>query len=172
MRAKKNVDSVKLEFRNAVLTEARMANYLRSRQKKGAELKGEIMLAVSAFYSVYAIAEDPNSTEIEIERAFVNSLNMLSGQMSELDVYCRGRFNLSATTWARFGELPSNVSSTFPTGSIASSPSAAKIPQAIDPALPVEIAWGDIDPTDFSDEEYEAHYAKMPRMNPITLPTD
>jgi MgtE intracellular N domain len=128
MRAKKNVDSVKLEFRNAVLTEARMANYLRSRQKKGAELKGEIMLAVSAFFSVYSIAEDPNSTEIEIERAFVKSLNSLSGQMSELEVYCRGRFNLSATTiWARFGELPSNVSPTF--GSII----PAAIAHAIEP---------------------------------------
>lgn len=179
MAVDKIIDSVKLTFRENSPQEVRLINYLRGQRSKGKELKTEMMKAVASFFDVYAIAEDPNSTQSEIEQAFVKSLNMLSGQMSDLEVYCRGRIPLSSDSWKRFGLLPSSFPSSASTGLIAPLPSSA-LPAAIAQAIelvpaaspPEEIAWGDIDPYELSDEEREAHYAKMPRLNPITLPND
>lgn len=128
-----------VNFSETNLLEIRLITHLKNkRESSGEEVKAQVIHALTAFYSVYAIAEDPNSTQAEVEQAFTKSLNMLSGQMSDIAAYCRGRIPLSTDSWQRFGLLPSS----FPplaisTGSIAfpppSPPPAVKIAQVIEP---------------------------------------
>jgi hypothetical protein len=182
MRAKRAIDSVKLEFRENHPTEARISSYLRSRQAQGKELKSEVMTAVIAFFETYAIADDPLCSPSDLHDSWIRSLNLLSGQMSSLSACVERKIQVQPESWRRFALVPTGgvIAQSPPTGSIApsplsqaiASPPPAVIPQAIEPAPSVEIAWEDIDPYELSDEEYKAHMAKMPRMNLITLPND
>lgn len=164
-----------VNFSETNLLEVRLITYLKNtRESSGDEVKAQVIRALTAFYSVYAIAEDPNSTQAEVEQAFTKSLNMLSGQMSDIAAYCRGRIPLSTDSWQRFGLLPSS----FPplaisTGSIAPLPQAiaspppspspaveiAQVPQSVPVAPPPEV---EIDVENMSDEEYDAYLRSLP----------
>jgi hypothetical protein len=51
MRAKRAVDIIAIELRDANQNEARISSYLRSRQAQGKELKSEVMTAMTAWLS-------------------------------------------------------------------------------------------------------------------------
>jgi hypothetical protein len=88
--------------------EARIANYLKFvKENVGIEIKPQIIRAVVAFFDTYAIGEDTNSSPQQIEEAFINSLNALSSEMSNLNAYCRIRHGIDVgpKTWKRFGLL-------------------------------------------------------------------
>jgi hypothetical protein len=97
---------INISFLESNPQEARIASYLKVvKETVGIEVKPQIMRAVTAFFDTYAIGEDPNSSPEQIEEAFVNSLNSLSSELSNLDAYCRIRhgIDLSPNTWKRFG---------------------------------------------------------------------
>jgi hypothetical protein len=180
MRAKRAVDIIAIELRDANQNEARISSYLRSRQAQGKELKSEVMTAMTAFFETYAIADDPLCSPSDLHDSWIRSLNLLSGQMSSLSACVERKIHVQPESWRRFALVPtgqpmmlSSTGSIAPLPqAIASSPPAVNIPQAIEPAPSAEIAWGDIDTEDMTDQEYKAHMAKRPRMNPITLPND
>jgi hypothetical protein len=120
---------INISFLQSNPQEARIASYLKSvKESVGIEVKPQIMRAVAAFFDTYAVGEDPSSSPQQIEETFVNSLNALSSELSNLDAYCRIRhgIDIAPNTWKRFGLLspgmvfynddslgsPSSVSST------------------------------------------------------------
>jgi hypothetical protein len=99
---------INISFLESNPQEARIASYLKFvRESVGIEVKPQIMRAVTAFFDTYAIGEDPNSSPQQVEEAFINSLNALSSELSNLDAYCRIRhgIDIAPSTWKRFGLL-------------------------------------------------------------------
>jgi hypothetical protein len=99
---------INISFLGTNPQEARIANHLKFvKENVGIEIKPQIIRAVAAFFDTYAIGEDPTSSPQQIEEAFVNSLNALSNEMSNLDAYCRIRhgIDIAPKTWKRFGLL-------------------------------------------------------------------
>jgi hypothetical protein len=99
---------INISFLESNPQEARIANYLKVvKETVGIEVKPQIIRAVTAFFDTYAIGEDPNSSPEQVEEAFVNALNSLSSELSNLDAYCRIRhgIDLAPNTWKRFGLL-------------------------------------------------------------------
>jgi hypothetical protein len=132
MRAKRAIDSVKLEFRENHPTEARIVSYLRSRQAQGKELKSEVMTAVIAFFETYAIADDPSCSPSDLHDSWIRSLNLLSGQMSSLSACVERKIQVQPESWRRFALVPTGgvIAQSPPTGSIA------PLPQAIASSFP------------------------------------
>jgi hypothetical protein len=161
MRAKRAVDIIAIELRDANQNEARISRYLRGRQAQGNELKTEVMLAVMAFFETCAMAEDPLCSAADLRNSWIRSLNLLSGQMSYISSLVEQKIPLSSDSWRRFGLLESS----FSTGSMASlsSPTpTVRIPQAIEPVGATLIPStglmddDDDDDDDLSNEEYLA----------------
>jgi hypothetical protein len=99
---------INISFLESNPQEARIASYLKFvKESVGIEVKPQIMRAVAAFFDTYAIGENPDSSPEQIEETFINSLNALSSELSNLDAYCRIRhgIDLSPNTWKRFGLL-------------------------------------------------------------------
>jgi hypothetical protein len=99
---------INISFLQSNPQEARIASYLKFvKESVGIEVKPQIMRAVAAFFDTYAVGENPNSSPQQVEETFINSLNALSSELSNLDAYCRIRhgIDISPNTWKRFGLL-------------------------------------------------------------------
>jgi hypothetical protein len=97
---------IRIDFSQNSPLEARLIDYLKNtKEKSGEEVKSQILKAISAFYDVYAIGENPESTSEEIEDAMTNCFIELSGHMSRVAAYGKTRHGINSPpeSWKQFG---------------------------------------------------------------------
>jgi hypothetical protein len=95
---------IRLNIIETDLQEVRISKYLRGTSK----IKPHIMEAITAYWYPIALAEEPDSSDEEVEMALLDSLRILSAQMTHLVDYQRvkRKINLPAESLMRFGLLP------------------------------------------------------------------
>jgi hypothetical protein len=186
MRAKRAVDIIAIELRDANQNEARISSYLRSRQAQGKELKSEVMTTMTAFFETYAIADDPLCSSSDLHDSWIRSLNLLSGQMSSLSACVERKIQVQPESWRRFGLVPTGgvIAQSLPTGSIAplpqtiasppfSPPPAVNIPTAIlapaplPPEVEPELSEEELD--NMPEKEYIAYMDKRVPNNTLVI---
>jgi hypothetical protein len=87
--------------------------YLKSNKHHQGSVKHQIMRAMMSFFDPYSIGEDPNSSKEDVLESVINSLNTLSGQMSDLAAYVQVRHGIDPDIWKRFGLLPTSIAPTY-----------------------------------------------------------
>jgi hypothetical protein len=111
---------IRLNIIETDLQEVRISKYLRGTSK----IKPHIMEAVTAYWYPIALAEELDSSDEEVEMALLDSLRILSAQMTHLVDYQRvkRKINLPAESLMRFGLLPISQSLTTPPATVVTSP--------------------------------------------------
>jgi hypothetical protein len=111
MAATRSKYSITISFSETSPIEVRLIKYLKIiKEKSGEEVKSQIIKAMMAFYDVYAIGENPDSTSEEIEDAMTNCFIELSGHMSRVAAYGKTRHGINSPpeSWKQFGLILNN----------------------------------------------------------------
>lgn len=79
---------ITISFLASIASDRRLIAYLRhEKEQTGVEIKAQISKATQAYFDVYAVGEDPSSTEAEFEKAFSDCEIDLTSQLTRIRQY-------------------------------------------------------------------------------------
>jgi len=109
----KNVTTI--SFLESNSSDRRLVNYLRKvKEESGEEIKTQIAKAAMALYDVYAIGEDPDSTQADLEMAMLRCWNLLSTHLGEVALYGKNHKHNVSLSYPHFASIDSMALSHFP----------------------------------------------------------
>jgi len=106
---------MKIQFLETNPSEKRIIEHLKNvKEESGEEIKAQILRAITAFYDVYAIGNNPDSTKADLEMAMLRCWNLLSTHLGEVALYGKNhKYNVSLS-YPHFALIDSMALSHFP----------------------------------------------------------